>query len=397
MQTRLITTTGEFSELQSAWNELADKCFAETFALWDWAFSSHETLHCGDTELFIIVIEEGRKPVAIAPLCIRPAGLGPLRGRAVRFIGDEHADYGSFLLDPAHNEHDLLKRLFAVLFEHRERWDILHLLNCSSRNPQTHLLAEIAASEFGATTAFGERVLTPYFHYDENTPRLITKEARNLRRRERNLERDYQVEIEIGAAFDEESWNAFLECHFAKWPDSIFRQEKNLRFFRALIPRLEQSGHLELSLLRLDGSIAAMHLGFRTPRKIFYYIPVYREESARDGVGGILLKHIIEHYAGTVNEFDFLRGNEPYKFFWTGHVGVNEDLIIDNGLPHGRLLRGSMTLRNALRRIAWLKKLYDTINGVLRPARAPSPASIPPQESRPACPPATRTEEPVAG
>ena len=365
MDIRIIETRDGFHALRDAWNRLVDRMDgSEAFFCWEWAAARLEHGLSESDELFILVAEKDGELLAIAPLCIQRAGIGPAKGRVVRTITGDQADYGSFYLDPGQNHRLLLAALVGALHDHRHRWDVIHLFNFSSRNPQTFLLADLVESEFGMKCHFGERMLTPYFSYGtHNDAKSARSQRKNIERRERGLHRDHQVEIVIGGAFSEEFWKRFIELHLAKWPESNFRDPAHTAFLRDAITRLEPLGKVEVSWLKIDGELAAMHLGFKTAEKIGYYIPVTDQRFHQKGVGSILLKNVIEHYAGQKREFDFLRGNEPYKFDWTDSVAANHHLLIERDNAKSRAVSAFLRAKDRLRGMAGLRKLVREANG----------------------------------
>lgn len=364
MDIRIIETREEFHALRDAWNRLVDRMHcSEAFFCWEWAAARVEHGLSENDELFILTAEKNGQLLAIAPLCIQRTGLGPLTGRVVRTITGDQADYGSFYLDPGQNHRPLLAALIGVLRDHRHRWDVLHLLNFSSRNPQTFLLADLTESEFEMKCHLGERTLTPYFTYGIDAGKTARSQQKNIERRERNLHSDHQVEIVIGGTFSEEFWSRFVQLHLAKWPESNFRDSAHTAFLRDAITRLEPLGKVEVSWLKIDGELAAMHLGFKTADKVGYYIPVTDQRYQRQGIGGILLKNLIEHYAGQKREFDFLRGNETYKFDWTDSVAANHHLLIEQGSARSRAVSAFLRAKDRLRGIGGLRRLVRAAAG----------------------------------
>jgi CelD/BcsL family acetyltransferase involved in cellulose biosynthesis len=361
---RIIETREEFHALRERWNELVDHMEgSEAFFCWEWAAARLEHGHGDCNELFILAGEQDGKLVALAPLCIQRTGIGPLKGRVVRTITGDQADYGSFYLHREGNHRVMLAALLGVLHDHRHRWDVLHLFNFSSRNPQAFLLADLAESEFGMTCHLGERMLTPYFHYGTNDAKIARSRLKTIERRERALHRDHQVEIVIGGAFSEHFWKRFVALHVAKWPESNFRDPAHTAFLCDAIVRLEPLGKVEISWLKIDGELAAMHLGFKTAEKIGYYIPVADAKYQQQGIGGILLKSLIDHYAGQKREFDFLRGNEPYKFHWTDSVAANHHLMIGRKTARSRAVSAFLRAKDRLRGTGGLRRLARAATG----------------------------------
>jgi CelD/BcsL family acetyltransferase involved in cellulose biosynthesis len=362
MDLRIIETRAEFDALREPWNELVERMpGSEAFFCWEWAAARIDHGHAG--ELFILAGEKDGRLLALAPRCIQRAGIGPLKGRVLRTITGDQADYGSFYLHPDGNHRTWLEEMLGVLRDHRHRWDVMHLFNFSSRNPQTFLLADLAENRFGMKCHFGERTLTPYFTYPADDAKVARSRLKTTERRERALHRDHRVECVIGGDFSEDFWQRFIALHLAKWPESNFRDQAHIAFLHDAITRLAPLGKVDVSWLKIDGELAALHLGFRTAEKIGYYIPVADAKYQQQGIGGILLKNLVEHYAGRMREFDFLRGNEPYKFHWTDRVAANHHLLIEQATVKSRALSAYIRAKDRLRGMDGLRRLVRRATG----------------------------------
>src|SRR5690606_23496280 len=101
--------------------------------------------------------------------------------------------------------------------------------------------------------------------------------------------------------------------------------------------------------LRVDGRLAAVHLGLRTERTLHWWIPAYNPDFAQYSAGAILLRRLAEESARRgILRLDLGKGRERYKSsFASGSVPVatgSADLV-----P----LRGALRsgLRGLVRRV----------------------------------------------
>jgi CelD/BcsL family acetyltransferase involved in cellulose biosynthesis len=91
---------------------------------------------------------------------------------------------------------------------------------------------------------------------------------------------------------------------------------KNREFFGRLVPLLAEKGWLQLAFLRVDGQYAAGYLDFIYGDEVLVYNSGLNLSVAPELSPGILLlayliRHAIEQGC---KRFDFLRGNEEYKY-----------------------------------------------------------------------------------
>jgi CelD/BcsL family acetyltransferase involved in cellulose biosynthesis len=88
-------------------------------------------------------------------------------------------------------------------------------------------------------------------------------------------------------------------------------------FHRKVARQLLNEGGLRLYLLTLEGREAAAFYGFRHKRRTMYYLGGFLPEFKQLNVGTIIVGYAIEQAAREgAPEFDFLRGDESYKYDW---------------------------------------------------------------------------------
>lgn len=87
-------------------------------------------------------------------------------------------------------------------------------------------------------------------------------------------------------------------------------------YFRALCARAAQ-GPVHFSVLSLNGQDISWHIGFVTDGVFFYYVPSFDPAFDAYSPGKVHLYYLLQDaYAKGLQGFDFLRGNESYKFAW---------------------------------------------------------------------------------
>jgi len=89
------------------------------------------------------------------------------------------------------------------------------------------------------------------------------------------------------------------------------------RFHRVACYGLEAAGSLRLYVLKLEGRIIAVYYGFLYRDRACYYLGGFDSDFANLSPGKLLLAHAIEQAVREgAREFDFLRGQESYKYEW---------------------------------------------------------------------------------
>lgn len=140
------------------------------------------------------------------------------------------------------------------------------------------------------------------------------------RRRQRKLERDLGP---LRFTFDDQRPEVFDAC--VRWksaqyretglPD-LFARPQNVELFR----RLRRRGVAVLSSLFAGDRLVAAHLGGLADGRHAWWVPAYDPALAGYSPGRLMLHEILrESHARGHREFDFLIGDEAYKFHYATH------------------------------------------------------------------------------
>ena len=126
-------------------------------------------------------------------------------------------------------------------------------------------------------------------------------------------------------------YGPFLEMHERRWRASGFYDpmSKGNRklYYSGLIERLGNSLHF--SALCLDGRPVSYHMGFLYNGRFYYYKPAYDIEYENYSPGKVHIACLLERgCAEGWSAFDFLRGEEAYKFNWTQEKEYTATFVI---------------------------------------------------------------------
>jgi hypothetical protein len=152
------------------------------------------------------------------------------------------------------------------------------------------------------------------------------KELKRLRKRLEDL-RAKGFRVIVGQNDFARFWPNFCDLHRNAWPSSPFHTDQGQHFFGDLISAKGFECNLELSVIEFEGRPVAMHFGFIDAWKVYHYMPVMDPEFRKDRVGAVLLYAMILHYAKTHEHFDFLRGMEAYKSWYTDELILNMRIV----------------------------------------------------------------------
>ncbi len=272
--------------------------------------------------------------IGIAPLYTSRHLGTPLRRLA--WVGTGSSDYLMPLALPDY-EAQVCERLMSALETEITGWDMADLQHLRPDCPLlstrrwTHRPAEYQSLLPIEPCPF----VTLPSTWDEFAKRLGKKLRSNIGYYERLTQKTFaQVSITTAdantlhdgliALFDlhQQRWNA-------RWLPGVLGNKRVQAFHRDVAARFLANGWLRLHLLHLDGVCHAALYCFATGNRTYYYLGGFSPELAKYSLGTILTAHAIRTAISEGHsEFDFLRGNEPYKYKWLPKERINHRLLL---------------------------------------------------------------------
>jgi len=100
-------------------------------------------------------------------------------------------------------------------------------------------------------------------------------------------------------------------------------------FYIELANVMAQKKWLDLSFLIVDGRVASAVYGFKYNQRFYYYVTAFDPDYANYSIGNLHIMHLLESaIKDGLSEFDFLRGLEAYKLYWSRSIKNNIQLIV---------------------------------------------------------------------
>lgn len=319
MQIQAYDRDTAFSDLKPEWNALLQNSSANCiFSTWEWQSNWWSAYEAGELWVVTCRLENGEL-VAIAPWFVETQETGE---RVVRSVGCvDVTDYVDLIILPEYAD-EVYAALAQHLFEHRDRYDRINLCNIPEKSP-THkqFSAKLKDCGFEVEVELQEvcPVITLPDDWDEYLARLDKKQRHEIRRKLRRAGGDdarwYIVNGEHNLA---EELDRFLELMASSQQQKaeFLEDPKNVTFFKKIVPATFEQGWLQLNFLTVDGVPSATYLNFDYNDSIqVYNSGLDPEKFAHLSPGIVLLAYNIQHAIETGHRlFDFLRGNETYKY-----------------------------------------------------------------------------------
>ena len=233
------------------------------------------------------------------------------------------ADYPDLLIHCDHPE--IIGLLTKYLFD--ARWDWIDFVDISERSRNLNLLID-AFKKNGCSPIIQQGAICPGIRisegWEEYWSRKKSKTRYTINKKSKRLAAEcgpLSLQVlttgeEIGRGLEEAS-----KVHAARWARqhtrTMFSEKKGQAFFGEALSGLAREGMVRLYLLRAGDRLTAFSLSFVGGGAHYYYIPGFDQAFAKDSPGHLLLLEIVReaHELG-LGLFDFMRGEEEYKYRW---------------------------------------------------------------------------------
>jgi len=318
-----------FAALAGEWNGLVETSAANTvFATWDWQQAWWERWGSEYQAQIVAIRDEGHL-VGLAPLM----GL-ELAGRpALRLIGGtEVADYLDCVIARGW-ESKVLPALIEAL---GPAWQLLDLHGLPAASPNRPLLHQLAQNRgWSVTETVEDRCPVTQLAdtWDDYLNSLDKKDRHELRRKLRRLEG-----ADVGARYvrvtDPAALPAavhdFARLHrLASGNKASFMDEPMEQFFLHLARAMFARGWLDLSFLEVEGRRVASNYAFTYGDTVYLYNSGYDPAYSSLSVGVLVVAYGIQAaIAQGKHLYDFLQGDEPYKYDFGAKDTLVYNLVI---------------------------------------------------------------------
>jgi CelD/BcsL family acetyltransferase involved in cellulose biosynthesis len=316
----------DFSEIDSqAWNALVIQSIADTpFSRYEYLSEWWKTLGGGewkDVRLVLVSATKDDQLIGIAPLFI-----AEYDGRqALLLVGSiEISDY----LDLIVREDDLPRFLSGLIdflaSSQADNWSSLDWYNLPDDSPT---LAALKAESERRGWNYHEGIYRPTPRialngdFEEYLSRLDKKQRHEIRRKMRRAAESGRVRFHIVEK------DADIEPELVSFFHLMVQDPNKAMFLKDLmrdqmsksIRIAHEQGYLWLAFLEVDGIKAAASLNFDYKNKLWGYNSGVSRDFMDLSPGWVLLGHVIQWCCENGrHEFDFMRGDEEYKYRFGG-------------------------------------------------------------------------------
>jgi CelD/BcsL family acetyltransferase involved in cellulose biosynthesis len=295
-----IEEISDLEALRGEWSDLCDRSPRVTpFQRPEWLIPWVRAFPPG--EPWVLAVRKGGRLIALAPLLVYPNE----GKRTVAFCGGGVSDYCDVVTDPD-GEEEAVAALMAYLAAHRDRWDLADFEPLPGDSPLLRISqGSIEPRDVCPGLDLPERV-------EDLGDVIPTRQLANLRKYRRKAEALGELRLQNGPW--EETLEILLRFHAARRGESATHG-----FHHEVAAGFHARGALGMYLLCLNGDPLAALYGFRERDTFYCYMQGFDEQWAKLSPGAMVVGGVIEDCIRQgARRIDFLRGREPYKYWWGG-------------------------------------------------------------------------------
>ena len=361
MNIETIRDSEELFGLHDAWNGLLRSSASDcVFLTHEWLSSWWRHLAEG-RRLHVVVAREKGELVGILPLAERQAQYTRMMPRVLEFLGSGliGSDYLDAIIKPCRE--DEVTAAFADYIHSRGL--MLQLTHLRTGQCTAARLAS-ALRNHRWTSGHTRLNVCPYIDltgltWDQFVANRGPNIRKNLKRYLRILPTHFDMRVECAQTVAEAvpALDVAIDLHHKRWDavgtSEAFQTAAVIEFHREFVQRAAQQGWLRILVVWLNNQPAGSLYGLRYGPTFYFYQsgfdPAFKKHSVGVATMGLAIKSAIEEGA---LEYDFLHGDEEYKFHW---ADATRDLgRLELYPPHasGRIYRHAIHFNRAARSMA---------------------------------------------
>ncbi|HQU83306.1 MAG TPA: GNAT family N-acetyltransferase [Pyrinomonadaceae bacterium] len=312
-------------EIREDWENLFRQTNCAPFLSFEWIAAWYEKL-AENREIYLLKAVENEQVIGILPLCLHTKKIFGFKFSRLGFLGEEigGADYLD-LIASEENKAEIWEKAFEFLREEKD-FDSINLENLAQNSASVSILENLC--EIDKSFRFKSIIssICPQIDLKSDWENVLSQSKRkdNFKRRLKKLEkvggfefRSITEKTEISAAFER-----FAFLHEKRWEKDGGSEATGLPqlmdFHRAVVEDLSEKNLVRFDEIWAEGECRASVYGLDNGETFYYYNAGYDLEWANMSVGMVLIGLSIKAAICRGNKtYDFLRGEETYKFDWS--------------------------------------------------------------------------------
>ncbi len=221
-------------------------------------------------------------------------------------------------------------------------WSILPLHHVDPEGGWLAALSEATGLRLRTRVRVTDRMplidLAAHGSWDAYLATRSSKLRSQVRRDPRRLAKEHSVRVRRTERAEEvrADMSTFFEVHAQRFSaGSPLADERAQAFHLDFAAAAFERGWLRLWFLLIDDQPVATLYGWRVGHRYSVYNQGFDPQWAKSGPGVVLLSEVLQSaFDEGVSEFDFLRGDEPYKYRFADKERTVSNVTLARTLPH---------------------------------------------------------------
>ncbi len=365
---RVISSLSGLDEARGLWESLWSVCEHRTpFLSYDWV-STWAATYAAERRLNILVMTRGVEPVAVIPLALIRHSCGILSIDALETAAGDSRNLIALVRPGAE---PVAAQAFCEYLRDQLRngTDCAHLKLVPSEALFLDALRSAIVMEHELDLSLRRSSAAPYVQlpaeWGDYWRTLGSARRKTLRRMYRRLTEAHDVSFEHCVGRDAVSaLEELYRLHQCRWNAvgirGLFGDERNRNFHITMVRNLQPRGWVEVTRLRIDGEVVSVHLVLLLDGVLYSLRSGRALRYQEYGTGHLHDMMVLQRAVGMgVNEVDFLRGTEPYKYYWARNDRTYVNLVITRRTK--RTLWGASAIAAMLRASAFLEHRHTPL------------------------------------
>lgn len=299
-------------------------------------FSAFAETFASNRSVRLVLAREGERVIGALPLVRRKTFFGGLPARTLHSLSNVHSCRFDLSCASVHRENAAHAIWDVLRADHS--WDVIEAQHVPVGGAFESLM-KLAAYD-GYLIGKWPTLLSPYMTIPlgeadifAGCPERFAGFRRTHLKSLKKLEKQGQVTCVAVSQFDADFFDTFVTMEGAGWKGraggAISCDPTVEAFYRTMVRRASDAGHLLCHSLNLDGRPIAMDIGLMMNGR--YYSPkiAYDEAFSKYAPGQLLIRHTIKHVAELGGErYDFVGPRSHHKAFWTDSVREHANYYI---------------------------------------------------------------------
>jgi len=342
----MVTNLDDLQALAPIWHSLWQRCERNRTPFLDFAWvrlwSEHYEL---DSLLRILVVSRDSHVSGIVPLVAHRYRVGPFGLSFVETLAGQSRNLVG-LVEPGAEE-EVARAAAAFIDENvlSQGVSLRFSLVPAESSFVEALMGALSSRGHGRSTTIRAMSRAPYVPlpvgWHDYWRAMSHRRRKVLRRASKALEAEHSTAFKE-CSEDEISWGMEIlyDLHQRRWQGTgmrgLFADARAREFHTAVAQAHAESGLFRVSVMFVDDKPVSSHF-IGVLDGVAYLMRSGRDESmARYSIGHIhdinLLQRAIRE---GLREADFMRGAEPYKFYWTQRYRIYNDTLVAGRVLHG--------------------------------------------------------------